>query len=125
MMKSAVITNIEQIYDTITYQCQEYLFYPPNNYKLTTEKIQNAASMLFFDAMIIFNNELEYGKKSNLSLAQITELLKNIRDILSEPDMLIEKEDKIRAMLKEYNLDPKKFLKNNEWDGNFIDKAES
>jgi len=118
-----LINLIENVYEEICVECQNSLFYPPKKYQESCIHIRNASTILYNEAARIFNENKEYGKKSNLTINQIEKLLRKILEILQEPEIMPHKEKEIKNIFKEKNLKSENYLTSNLWDGEFIKRV--
>lgn len=115
------IDDINKLFETIRIECQKYVLDTSKTYQQSSERILNAASLLFNDAVVTRLQKSGNGKLTHLSFNKICEIIQKMHVIILESDSLADKEDDVRKLFKYYNLDPNQFLVCHEWKGNFIE----
>lgn len=112
-----IIKQIELLNEYITDECSEYLYYQPRYNGKIFEKIKNASTMLLNNSMRLVRNQkaLIYKEdKKELTIEETKEILFKMYQIIIQPEMPINKEDKIKKMMRDnYNLNSDKLLQNN------------
>lgn len=111
------INEIEKIHQYIQCGCQEYLSDLSIDSKLCSQRIGNAAEILYNDAARLARKE---DSKLGLSLKLIANILNQIFDTLQSSLTLTGKEKQIADILRKYNLNPDQLLILNKWNDNVL-----
>lgn len=114
--------KIEKIHEMICNECQSALYYPPKDYQECSQRILNASTLLYNEAL----NTPSQGKgvKTNLSLQNLTDLLYKIYKILQNSEIWPLKEQEIKEVLKNNRLIPEHFLTLDTWQDGFVERLE-
>ena len=119
-----MIKQIENLREQICDECQSGMYYPPKEYQESSQRIFNAATILYNESLCVYRDKSKCGKKTKLSLSQLINVLRKICEILQQAENWITKESLVKNVLEENCVAPKDFLKLDEWQGNFIENLE-
>ena len=113
-----IIKQIELLNEYIADECSEYLYYQPKYNSQVFEKIKNASALLVSNAMRILRNQnalIYTEEKKILTVENTKEILFRIYQIILQAEIPINKENKIRKMMKnDFKINPEKILQNNQ-----------
>jgi len=116
-----IIKQIENAYRSICNECEEIIYYPPQEYRESSVRIINASTILYNEALRLFRDNSEQGAKTKLSLSQIGEVMQKTRIIMQKTTIIGQKEKEIEQIFQNVKLNPHKFLILDEWNGEFIE----
>ncbi len=113
-----IIKQIELFNEYIADECSEYLYYQPRYNSRVFEKIKNASMLLVNNAMRILRNQnalIYTEEKKALTVEDTKEILFKIYQIILLSEMPINKENKIRKMIKDdFKINPDRILQSNQ-----------
>lgn len=119
-----MIKEIEQLHEQICDECQDGMYYPPKEYQESSQRIFNAATILYNESLCVYRDKVKCGKKTNLELNQLINLLRKISEILQRAENWITKESLVKNILEENRVASENFLKLDVWQGDFVEKLE-
>lgn len=117
------IRELETMHQGIYNECQQTIYYPPQEYQESSYRILNAATILYNEAICVLRNHAECGVKTKLPLNQICELMQKMYGVLKKTIIVPEKENEIKKLFKEVHLNPGNFLILDEWEDKFLDRV--
>lgn len=119
-----MIDKLEQLHEQICDECQEGLYYPPKEYQESSQRIFNAETMLYNEAIRIYRDKSKQGKITKLTLNQLVKVMSKIYEILRQAENWKNKESMIKDILEKNNMASANFLKLDSWQGDFLESME-